>query len=170
MFRSPAMLMPHESTVAHDKSLLPSYLPSPTTGKKLFLKVFSEEYWYHFHCPKNVLCSILSFVFWIFPPLDTAVQLESADSKQNTISKYLFQDSFRHIFWVMRKMHHTFWKKATFSSSHIITIFLIFMYQFQGPHRSTSTQLPVPRRSSRVWPNGLIAKCLICLPILQQLR
>jgi hypothetical protein len=69
MFRSPAMLMPHESTVAHDKSLLPSYLPSPTTGKKLFLKVFSEEYWYHFHCPKNVLCSILSFVFWIFPPL-----------------------------------------------------------------------------------------------------
>ena len=37
MFRSPAMLMPHESTVAHDKSLLPSYLPSPTTGKKLFL-------------------------------------------------------------------------------------------------------------------------------------
>jgi len=32
MFRSPAMLMPHESTVAHDKSLLPSYLPSPTTG------------------------------------------------------------------------------------------------------------------------------------------
>jgi len=26
------MLMPHESTVAHDKSLLPSYLPSPTTG------------------------------------------------------------------------------------------------------------------------------------------
>ena len=36
MFRSPAMLMPHESTVAHDKSLLPSYLPSPTTGKKLF--------------------------------------------------------------------------------------------------------------------------------------
>ena len=34
---------------------------------------------YYFHCPKNVLCSILNFVFWIFPPLDTAVQLESAD-------------------------------------------------------------------------------------------
>ena len=111
MFRSPAMLMPHESTVAHDKSLLPSYLPSPTTGKKLFLKVFSEEYWYHFHCPKNVLCSILSFVFWIFPLLDTAVQLESADSKQNAISKSLFQDSFWRNFWAMRKMYHTFWKK-----------------------------------------------------------
>ena len=53
---------------------------------------------------------ILSFVFWIFPPLDTAVQLESADSKQNAISKSLFHDSFRHIFWAMRKMHHTFWK------------------------------------------------------------
>ena len=30
---------------------------------------------------KNLLRSILSFVFWIFPPLDTAVQLKSADSK-----------------------------------------------------------------------------------------
>ena len=87
---------------------------------QLFLskgRIFSEKYWYHFHCPKNVLCCILSFVFWIFPPLDTAVQLESADSKQNAISKSLFQDSFRHIFWAMRKMHHTFWKKATFSSA-----------------------------------------------------
>ena len=73
--------------------------------------IFSEKYWYYFRCPKNVLCSILSFVFWIFPPLDTAVQLESADSKQNTISKSLFQDSFPHFFWAMLKIHHTFWKK-----------------------------------------------------------
>ena len=73
--------------------------------------IFSEKYWYYFHCPKNVLRSILSFVFWIFPPSDTAVQLESADSKHNTISKSLFQDSFRHIFWAMRKMHQPFWKK-----------------------------------------------------------
>ena len=43
-----------------------------------------------------------------FPALDTAVQLESANSKQNAISKSHFQDSFRHIFWAMRKMHHTF--------------------------------------------------------------
>ena len=77
-------------------------------------QIFSEKYWYYFHCPKNVLCSILSFVFWIFLPLDTTVQLKSADSKQNPISKYIFQDSFRHIFWAMKKMHHTFWKKATF--------------------------------------------------------
>ena len=41
--------------------------------------------------------------------LTTAVQLESA--KQNAISKSLLQDSFRHIFRAMRKMHHTFWKK-----------------------------------------------------------
>ena len=53
------------------------------------------------------------YVFWIFPPFDTAVQLESADSKQNAISKSLFQDSFWHIFWAMRKMHHTFWKKQS---------------------------------------------------------
>ena len=66
--------------------------------------IFSEKYWYHFHCLKNVLRSILSFVFWIFPSSDTAVQLESADSKQNTISKSLFQDSFLHIFWAMRKI------------------------------------------------------------------
>ena len=26
-------------------------------------RIFSEKYWYYFHCPKNVLCSILSFVF-----------------------------------------------------------------------------------------------------------
>ena len=76
--------------------------------------IFSEKYWHYFHCPKNVLCSILSFVFWIFPPLDTAVQLESADSKQNAISKSLYQDGFWHIFLAMRKMHLTFWKKATF--------------------------------------------------------
>ena len=64
--------------------------------------IFSEKYWYYFRCPKNVLCSILSFVFWIFPPLDTAVQLESADSKQNTISKSLFHYSFSTFFgqWV----------------------------------------------------------------------
>ena len=75
-------------------------------------RIFSEKYCYYFHCPKNLLCSILSFVFWIFLPLDTAVQLESADSKQNAISKYLFQDSFRHIFCQHRgvcnhlSMHH----------------------------------------------------------------
>ena len=77
--------------------------------------ISSEKYWYYFHCPKNVLRSILIFVFWIFPHSDTAVQLESADSKQNEISKYLFQDSFRHIFCTMRTMYHTFWKKPTFS-------------------------------------------------------
>ena len=81
--------------------------------------IFSEKYWYYFHCPKNVLRSILSFVFWIFPPSDTAVQLESADSKHNTISKYLFQDSFQHIFWAMREMQHTFWKKASFRTIRI---------------------------------------------------
>jgi hypothetical protein len=32
------------------------------------------------------------------------------------ISFSLFQDSFWHIFWAMRKMHHTFWKKATFTT------------------------------------------------------
>ena len=53
----------------------------------------------------------LSFAFRIFPSFDTAVQLESADSKQNAISKYLFQDSFQHIFGAMRKMHH-FLKKS----------------------------------------------------------
>ena len=68
-----------------------------------------EKYW--FYCLKNVLGSILGCVFWIFPPSDTAVQLESAESKHNTILKSLFQDSFRHIFWAMRKIHHTFLKK-----------------------------------------------------------
>ena len=87
--------------------------PISKKWKKFYPKgpIFSEKYWYYFHCPKNVLRSILSFVFWIFPPSDTAVQLESADSKHNTISKSLFQDSFRHIFWAMRKMPNTFWKK-----------------------------------------------------------
>ena len=35
------------------------------------------------------------------------VQLESADYKYNTISKYLFQDSFRHIFLAMGKSSST---------------------------------------------------------------
>ena len=42
------------------------------------------------------------------------LQLESADSKNNTISKYLLQDSFWHFWGAMRKMHYTFWKKASF--------------------------------------------------------
>ena len=90
------------------------YNPYLFIRKSLWFKgpIFSEKYWYYFHCPKYVVRSILSFVFWIFPPLETAVQLESADSKQNAISKSLFQDSFWHIFWAMRKMHHTFWKKS----------------------------------------------------------
>ena len=82
--------------------------------------IFLEKYWYYFHCPKNVLCSILSFVLWIFPPL--AVELESADSIQNTISKSLFQDSFRHIFWAMRKMHHTLWKKSNLYQYYVISM------------------------------------------------
>ena len=77
-------------------------------------RISSEKYWCYFHCPNNGLRSISNFVFWIFPASDTAVQLESADSKQNAISKSLIQDSFPHIFWAMSKMHHTFWKKATF--------------------------------------------------------
>jgi len=93
--------------------------------------ILSEKYWYYFNCPKNVLRSILSFVFWIFPPLDTAVQLESADSKQNTISKSLFQDSFWHIFWAMRKMHHTFWKKGTFTKRSLFRG-IVLNRQFNG--------------------------------------
>ena len=81
--------------------------------------IFSEKYWYYFHCPQNVLCSILRFVFWTFPPFKTAVQLES---DQSTISKYIFQDSFRHIFWAMRKMHHIFWKKRPLVSLPLIQI------------------------------------------------
>ena len=50
---------------------LKSYVLSVTTSNqksslgKEFCKgrIFLEKYWYYFHCPKNVLCSILSFVF-----------------------------------------------------------------------------------------------------------
>ena len=59
----------------------------------------------HFsHCPKNVLRSILSFVFWI---LSECQQTLNRTQFQNLF----FQDNVRHIFWAMRKMHHTFWKK-----------------------------------------------------------
>ena len=47
-----------------------------------------------FPLPKNVLCSILSFVFWIFPPLDTVVQLESVDSKQTQFQNLFFRIDF----------------------------------------------------------------------------
>ena len=60
MFRSPAMLMPHESTVAHDKSLLPSYLPSPTTGKKLFFSNFSCMF-----LNPNIFFKFEFLLFWI---------------------------------------------------------------------------------------------------------
>ena len=73
--------------------------------------IFSERYWYYFNCPKNVLCSTLSFVFWIFSPSDTALQLESADSKQNPNSKSLFQDSFMAHFMGNEKNVSYFLKK-----------------------------------------------------------
>ena len=66
-------------------------------------RIFSEIFWYYFDCPKNILCPIISFVFWIFPPLDTAVQLESADSKQNAFSKSFFQKVW-YIFLTAQKM------------------------------------------------------------------
>ena len=74
------------------------------------------------------MCCILSkalLIVWIFSTLDTAVQLKSAESKHNTISKYLIQDSFQHIFWEMKKMHHTFWKKATFRVKSNLFGFLV---------------------------------------------
>ena len=82
------------------------YFRKPTSKDR----IISEKYWYNFHCPTNTLRSILSSVFWIFPPSDTALQY--ANSKHNTISKYLYRDNSRHIFWASRKMHHTFWKKT----------------------------------------------------------
>ena len=102
--------------------------------------IFLEKYWYYFHFPKNELYSILSFVFWIFPPLDTAVQLESADSKQNAISKSLFQDIFWHIFLEMRKMHNTFWLKGTFNG---LALPLHSIEDFEVEPRSS--RLPCPR-------------------------
>ena len=63
-----------------------------------------KKYWYYFNSPKNVLLYILSFVFWISRPWTL---------QNNTISKSVFQDSFRHIFWTIRKIYHAFWTKAT---------------------------------------------------------
>ena len=57
------------STAAILPSCLDTILHDSDKGQ-----IFSEKHCYYFHCPKNVLHSILRFVFWIFPPLDTAVQ------------------------------------------------------------------------------------------------
>ena len=83
-----------------------------------------EKYWYYFHCPKNVLGSILSFVFWTFPPSDTAVQLESTDSKQNAISKSLFHDNFGKLFGQWEKcIIYIFWKKRHLPAIKVLTDF-----------------------------------------------
>ena len=58
---------------------------------QLKVQYSQKKYWYYFHGPKNVVHSTLTFVFWIFLPLDTAVQLDSVDSKHNTISKIFFR-------------------------------------------------------------------------------
>ena len=52
------------------------------------------------------------------------MQLESADAKQNAISKSLFQDSFRHIFWGNEKNVSYSLEKVTFN----ILVSLILMY------------------------------------------
>ena len=75
--------------------------------------MFSEKILASFPLPKNVLRSIQSFVFWIFLHSDTAVQLESADSIQNTISKSLFRIVFGTLFEQWEKCI-IFLKKATF--------------------------------------------------------
>ena len=36
-----------------------------------------KKYWHYFHCPKNVLSSILSFIFWIFVQSNAAVVTSS---------------------------------------------------------------------------------------------
>ena len=40
---------------------MPEYMINVYKGPR-----FSEKYQYFFHCPLNVPCSILSYVFWIF--------------------------------------------------------------------------------------------------------
>ena len=87
-------------------------------------RISSEKYWYYFNCPKNVLCSILSFVFWIFPPLDTAVQLES----QLTVNRTQFQNLFFRIvfgtfFGQWEKSY--FLKKATFRTIKICCLLML---------------------------------------------
>jgi hypothetical protein len=104
-------------------------------------RISLEKYWYI--AQKRSV--ILRFVFWIFPPLDTAVQLESADSKQNAISKSLFQDSFWHIFWAMRKRHHTFWKKATFKK---------FLLQNNSVQNSIYVDLINGKKYKQIWAFG----------------
>ena len=47
--------------------------------------------------------------------------------EHNTISKFLVQDSLRHIFWAMKKMHHTFWKKRPFTSPKKRTYEFVFL-------------------------------------------
>ena len=58
--------------------------------------IFSKKYWCYSDRPKNVLRSILSFVFWIFPPSGTAMQLESANRTQfqNLFSRIVFSTFF----------------------------------------------------------------------------
>ena len=70
-----------------------------------------------FPLPKKCVAYYSKLCILNFPALRHCSAVESADSKQNAISKSLFQDSFRHISWATRKMHHTFWKKATFTKS-----------------------------------------------------
>ena len=69
--------------------------------------ISSEKYWYYFQSQK--MCCVLSLALYFeFSRPWTLQCSQSADSKQNAISKYLFQDSFWLIFWTIRKMHHTF--------------------------------------------------------------
>ena len=63
------------------------FLTASSKGRKI-----SEIYLYYFHCPKNVLCSILSFVSWILLPLDTAVQ--NGTQFQNLFFRIVFSTFF----------------------------------------------------------------------------
>ena len=60
------------------------------------------------------MCCVLSWALYF--EFSHPRTLKSADSKHTTISRSLFQDIFRHIFWAMRKMHRIVWKKWPLAS------------------------------------------------------
>ena len=84
--------MPKKYSVFYHKFC---FLNFPALGQGILLKLFDTGI--HFEIQKEKL--VISGVEW--EPLVTLFF-------SNTISKYLLQDSFWHIFWAMRKIHHTY--------------------------------------------------------------
>ena len=92
-----------------------------------------KKYWHYFHCPKNVLSSILSFIFWIFVQSNAAVVTSSKNLYIGPLVSLRRPRGFRHCRAPSWLQYYYFWKFTKqiiphiFKSSTPTTVYLFLL-------------------------------------------